>query len=286
MGYDADAKTLCEERMYNKGMALVLEFIDSSKEKTYLKRMDKDGYWWSEDNVKYTDDKKLLEELNKIYKESQSKNVVAVIVDKKEKYEGVNEVKPENKKSYNKYTHKFQTANTSIILFARQKKTIGQSDDLKANSVEVYYLNGKDGEDKEPFLIVFNQDERHEKQNKKAYHFANEYNFEGWKEFNGGKIDGLDKKLKKIEDYGSCIPELSLLRWYAHHILIDKEIPATKPKDTPTPSRPDEFVPPDQPKPLSIPLIVGGSVGGVVFVVSSAVGYGIYWYNTTIKLLT
>ncbi|UKJ89056.2 hypothetical protein MACJ_002302 [Theileria orientalis] len=282
-------ETLCKQNEDNNNTALLLEFIDSCKSKTHIKRKDKEGFWWAEEKVDYKNDAELLEKLREI-KTKLDSNVVTVILDKKVTYNGVQAFKPViDKKAYNKYTHEYKDAKKPNLLFERKDPKIGSNSlsEITAKIVEVYYLKAKDAivDDAQPFLIVFYEKES-TSEIKKAYHFKNSDKFEEWIEFNGGKTEGLEKKLQKIEENLKCIADLKLLRYMAYQILIGEDPKTTKPKDTPTPSRPDEFVPPDQPKPLSIPLIVGGSVGGVVFVVSSAVGYGIYWYNTTIKLLT
>ncbi|UKJ89168.1 hypothetical protein MACJ_002415 [Theileria orientalis] len=294
-------KTLCAEGEYNKGMAILLEFYDSSEEKKYLKRKDKEGYWWAEEPIEYKDDETLRTQLGEIGKAANANDVNTVLLDKMQPYKGVNEVKPDIKKGYNKYTYTFEKSNKPVFLFERKERTIGQFDTIKTQKIDVYYLKAKDQEDKEPFLIVFFSGDRVPKP-MNAYHFANEYNFKGWKEFefdfrkSEQEKDQHDQerelktklleKVQKIDDYVKCIPDMDLLRWYAYTILTDKEIPPPKPKDEQTPQRPDEFVPRKPPEPPPLALIIGGTVGGVVFVVSSAVGYGVYWYNTTIKLLT
>nr|PVC50520.1 hypothetical protein MACL_00002214 [Theileria orientalis] len=154
---------------------------------------------------------------------------------------------------------------------------------------EVYYLKASGNEDIEPFLIVLVPDDK-EKKNTKAYHFADKNNFEGWKEFNVETSETLEKKLEekleKIDKYCACLSNITTVRWYAHEILIGQEPDPPKPEVPPSPTRPPEVRPPDEPKPLPVWLIVGCVAAGVVLIVTLVVVYGIYWYNTTIKLLT
>ncbi|UVC54318.1 hypothetical protein MACJ_003857 [Theileria orientalis] len=305
--FDSDEQIHKPEKKEYKGKVLLLEFIDYRNNNICLRRKDAEGCWWSQEKVPYNNDKELLEQLMNIKKESDKAQVVTVILDKMEKYKGVQTFRNDPKQPFNKYTFTFDKPNKPVFLFKTKKLEVGPFTQVetKPQSIEVYYLKAGGKEDSQPFLIVFEPNGR-APNTKKAYHFKDTYKFEDWKEFKFDfqkdesvktepepepepekkLIEKLYEKVGKIETNGSCIPELSLLRWYAHEILIDPEI--SKPPAPPTkePERPKEEKPKDQPKPLSIPLIVGGSVGGVVFVVSSAVGYGIYWYNTTIKLLT
>ncbi|UKJ89166.1 hypothetical protein MACJ_002413 [Theileria orientalis] len=285
-----------EQKDY-KGKVLFVEFIDSSKEKTYLKRKDEDGYWWDEEKIDCNGDIQLLQELGKIKSELKS-SVVTVILDEKKQYKGSTGVPSEDHKVYMKYTHKFGDCKKTVLLFERKKLEVGpfKETEKKAKHVEVYYLKAGGNEDSQPFLIVFDQKGDDKDDKKEAYHFTNTDKFDDWKEFqfkeqekplDGNKlIKKLYEKVGKIGTNGSCIDDLPTLRWYANKILIDPETgPAPVPPTT-KPERPPEEKPPDKDEGLPIPWIIGGSVGGGVFVVSSAVGYGVYWYNTTIKLLT
>ncbi|UKJ89169.1 hypothetical protein MACJ_002416 [Theileria orientalis] len=291
-------ETLCDDKD-DLCSPLLLEFIDSCKSKTYLKRKDKQGYWWSQEKFEYKDDETLTIALKSI--EIGGQDVVTVILDKKENYLGATVTPNRNKNTYNKYTHEFTKPNTPITLFARQKRIDSLTKSIKAQNVEVYYLKTKRIEDKEPFLIVFDPDGKEQKK-KKACHFKGNYWFKDWVEFKFDfkktdqekpgfdrekeLVEKLYKKLDKIEEYGRCISDLKLLRSHAYDILMNKEPKPPDKKEEQPPQRPEEKPPPTQDEGLDLPLIVGGSVGGGVFVVSSAVGYGVYWYNTTIKLLT
>ncbi|UKJ89055.1 hypothetical protein MACJ_002301 [Theileria orientalis] len=282
-----------EQKDYN-GKALLFEFIDYRKNNICLRRKDKDGCWWCQEKVDSNDDKKLLDKLKEI-NDQLKQDVVTIILDKKEKYEGVSDVPSDDGGAYKKYTHKLNAANKPVLLFEMQEKNIVKFDDgFKTQNVDVYYLKAKGAkdEDEEPFLIVL--DENGDTNKKKICHFKGNYGFKDWMEFkcegqekpNNQLCKKLQEKVGKIKTNGSCITDLSLLRWYAYEILIGQDPEIPKRKDETEATRPKEEIPPDQDEGLPIPWIIGGSVGGVVFVVSSAVGYGIYWYNTTIKLLT
>ncbi|UKJ89167.1 hypothetical protein MACJ_002414 [Theileria orientalis] len=287
--------TLCDEEKDERSLALLLEFIDSSKEKTYLKRKDKDGCWWYQEKVDYNDDATLLSALREIKLKVESQKVV-VILDKTEKYKGVSILKGEVQNPYKKYTHEFKKGYEPVLLFERQQQEIIKGTKPKAKIVEVYYLKTKSRDDKQPFLIVFDQGSDYK--DKKAYHFNNTDKFEEWKEFEyhdettkkkiteKDLVDKLYERVGRIERNLKCVENLNILRSMAYEILTGKDPPTFKEEDETEVTRPPEQQPPPTTEPLSIPLIAGCTVGGVVFVVSSAVGYGVYWYNTTIKLLT
>nr|PVC50898.1 hypothetical protein MACL_00001917 [Theileria orientalis] len=273
-------KTLCEEAKYN---------TDIHNSKIQIRRKDKNGYWWSEEKVEYNSDTTLIEQLTKFDKEVKEKECVTVILDNKKDYLGAS-VKTEGSKIVcKKYTHEFTSAHNPVFLFARTVTAITELKDVnsfKSKRVEVYYLNAGGKDDTQPFLIVFFTNGVEAQNNKKAYHFKNTYDFKDWVEFNKGKSDGLEKKVEKIEQYCACLSNIITVRWYAHEILIGQEPDPPKPEVPPSPTRPEEKRPPDEPDPPPIWLIVGCVAAGVVLIVTSVVVYGIYWYNTTIKLLT
>ncbi|UKJ89057.2 hypothetical protein MACJ_002303 [Theileria orientalis] len=284
-----------EQKEY-KGKVLLLEFIDSCKSKTHIRRKDEEGCWWAEEKVPYDNDNELLAKLTETNKQLKN-DVVTVILDEKDTYNRSTNVEKTDNKAYMKYTHIYGKENKPVLLFQRTQLVNGPLHDIqtKAKKVEVYYLKAGGKEDSQPFLIVFDPNGQDQKE-KKAYHFTNTDKFEEWKEFkceeeekkveNEELVKKLEQKVERIKQNGSCINDLTILRWYAYEILIGKDPkPEDKIKEKEA-TRPPEQQPSPTTEPLNIPLIVGGSVGGVVFVVSSAVGYGIYWYNTTIKLLT
>ncbi|BAM41362.1 conserved hypothetical protein [Theileria orientalis strain Shintoku] len=292
-------KQYCGLHEYNNNKVLLLEFIESSKPKKHLKRKDSEGYCWVEDSIKYTSDTELSTCLGEI-QQGLDQNAVTVIIDEKRQYNGLEGFESGGtNKVCKKYTYKFNKANNPIIVFARSTISITAKGlkDVKAKHVEVYYLNAGGKEDTQPFLIVFDEKgDGKEKKNNKPYHFTNSEKFEEWKpfEFKNGEenlkdeklIEKLELKIKQIETNGGCIPNLTLLRWYAHEILIGKEPdPPTKEEEV-TPQKPKPFDPPPKEETLPIWLIVGCVAAGVVLIVTLVVVYGIYWYNTTIKLLT
>ncbi|UKK01420.2 hypothetical protein MACK_002234 [Theileria orientalis] len=284
-----------------KGTALLIEFYDSTKDKISFQRNDKKGAMWSQVNVDCNEDKKLIERLNGIDMNVKKDLSVTVILDRKSDYLGAKVTTEGFNKACKKYCHKLDETNNPVFIFARQKKQLGNFDNnFKTNIVEVYYLKVKNVEDEEPFVIVFSSSEERTPKPKKAYHFADKYGFVGWVEFRfefnrvdegPGKdieidlVKKLEEKLKKIDDSGSCIDNFGLLRWYAYRILMDKEPTEQEIKKEKAKERPKTIEPKTE-KPLPIKWIIGGSVGGGVFVISSAALYGVYWYNTTIKLLT
>ncbi|BAM39197.1 hypothetical protein TOT_010000657 [Theileria orientalis strain Shintoku] len=281
---DRPPQSSCENEEDNKCMALLVEFVDSCNSKIHIKRKDKEGYWWSKEKVDYKDDDTLLKKLKEIKEQAQNE-VNTVILDKKERYLGVESVDPKDIVVYKQYTYKFKGAKNPNIIYDRKDPGISaiQSSTIKSQNVEVYFLKAGGKEDKKPFLIVLDQNGQPENK-KKAYYFKHKASFKEWKEFTD--FNKLQDKLDKISKYGKCIHNLSLLQWYAYEILTGKDPPPQKPKEEKTPNRPDTFKPPPKEKTLPIPLIAGCSTAGGVFVISSAAGYGIYWYNTTIKLLT
>ncbi|UKJ89231.2 hypothetical protein MACJ_002479 [Theileria orientalis] len=283
----------------NENKVLLLEFIDPSKQKKQIKRKDKDGYWWAEETVPYNNDASLIQALAGIKSEAEKEDINTVLIDKRDKYLGVTFETAESG-PYKKYTHKFSKAYKTALLFERRDPGLAKLKQLAitAMNVEVYYLQAGGKEDKKPFLIVLDEDATPEK--KKGYHFNNKEEFKDWVAFTFNRkgtqeplkdkelTEKLYEKVKLIDQYGPCTNELHLLRDLVYKILMAKdedpppEVP--KPKEPP---RPDLY--PEQPKPpepLPLGWIITGSVGGAVFIIGSTVGYGVYWYNTTIRLLT
>nr|PVC51906.1 hypothetical protein MACL_00001217 [Theileria orientalis] len=274
----------CEEEEDNKCMALLVEFVDSCNSKIQIKRKDKEGYWWSQEKVDYKDDATLLEKLKAI-KEQAKDEANTVILDNKDNYLGVTVTPDLSNNFYKKYTHKFDSPKKPNLLFDRKQITFGSTSisDVKAKNVDVYYLKAGGIDDRQPFLIVFDENDQGQN-NKKAFHFKYKAKFQEWKKFS--EFSKLQSKLDKISKYGMCISNLSLLKWYAYEILTGQDPKPPGKKEEKTPKRPDTFKPPAKDEPLPIPLIAGCSTAGGVFVISSVGGYAIYWYNTTIKLLT
>ncbi|BAM41489.1 hypothetical protein TOT_030000751 [Theileria orientalis strain Shintoku] len=279
-----DPKPKRQNRDY-EGTALLIEFIDSTNGTIQFMRKDNDGYCWSEEKVDYNEDKKLITKLNEI-KGGLDNNSVTVIIDETSQYFGVQKVGPGEGKVCKKYTHEFNAANNPKIIFKRKTITITAKGitGVTAKKVEVYYLNAGGKEDTQPFLIVFHKEDNGKAE--KAYHFINTDKFEEWVEFNKGKPDGIEKKVEKIEQYCACLSNITTVRWYAHQILIGEEPPPPKPEEKTTPTRPKVEEPKPPPEEPPVWLIVGCVAAGVVVIVTSVVVYGIYWYNTTIKLLT
>nr|PVC49891.1 hypothetical protein MACL_00002679 [Theileria orientalis] len=222
-----NSKPQRQEKDY-EGTAILLEFVDTTKNKIQFKRKDKDGYCWSEEKVDYNGDKKLITKLNEI-KSGLDNNSVTVIIDETSQYFGVQKVGPGEGKVCKKYTHEFNAANNPKIIFKRKTITITANGikDVKAKHVEVYYLNAGGKEDTQPFLIVFHKEDNGKAE--KAYHFINTDKFEEWVEFNKGKPDGIEKK-----------------------ILIGEEPPPPKPEEKTTPTRPkvEEPKPPPEEPPV------------------------------------
>ncbi|UKJ88123.2 hypothetical protein MACJ_000566 [Theileria orientalis] len=268
---------------HDKNTPLLVEFIYLCETK-FLKRKDKDGYWWSEEQVTYKDDKALQSELSKIDTESKGNVVNTVFLDMKKPYRGPTGVDQSTVKAYTKYTHKFGSAKQSIILFERTDPEIkGKTPKVNATNVEVYYLKAGSDEDTKPFLIVF--DEKGDGTPMKAYYFKHDGEFKDWEEFD--QLGKLPDKLEKIANSGACSGHLHWLRGLAYRILTTEDPPPeTPPKPKEDPPRPKVLEREIEPDPPPLEWIITGSVGGVVFVGSSAVGYGVYWYNTTIRLLT
>ncbi|BAM41490.1 conserved hypothetical protein [Theileria orientalis strain Shintoku] len=289
-----------EKESENKYTALYMEFIDLRDKDICLKRMDQEGCWWAEEKIEYNDNAGLEKQLSTIKTGLQKGNTV--LLDAKATYTGVEVTNETSTKVYIKYIYKFKNNDNPLFLYARQKQQIGNfNNTFTTNTVHVYYLKARGKDDTEPFLIVFFSDGR-AGNTKKAYHFKGNYGFEDWMEFNfefkepvpegpGGDrerelLEKLKDKLKKIDKYCACLTELTTVRWYAHQILIDPEFKPPEPPPAKPPEKPKEERPPDEPKPLPVWLIVGCVAAGVVLIVTSVVVYGIYWYNTTIKLLT
>nr|PVC53876.1 hypothetical protein MACL_00003445 [Theileria orientalis] len=249
------------------------------------RRRDKDGYWWSEEQVTYIDDISLVKEVEKI--KDQTEDVNTVILDQKKRYTGVQEFKPdETNNACIKYTHKYESSKKPVTLYKRKQKNLGTSDlsDVISQNVDVYYLKPKDAkdDDTEPFLIVFYKNGQ-PPNNMIAYHFANNYGFEEWTKF---QQDKLEEKVNKIEQFGRCISDLILYRTMAYEILTGKEPPIPEQKEEKKPVRPTVETPESTTEPVNLWLIIGCSIGGFLLIVALAIGYAIYWYNTTIKLLT
>ncbi|UKJ89230.1 hypothetical protein MACJ_002478 [Theileria orientalis] len=284
------------DEKHHENTALFVEFINECETK-YLKRKDKNGYWWAEEAITYKDDKTLGSQMDTIAKDANANEVNTVLIDKKASYLGVT-FKKEESSPYNKYTHEFTKAHKTTFLFTRKITDITplKSTSITTQYVEVYYLKAGDDEDTQPFLIVVKTNEG--EQLRKGYHFKNKGKFTDWKEFtfqtDGKALTGKEleakllEKIEKIKEYGICTNELHLLQELTYKILLAKDEEEIKkaipPKD---PDRPPTLpVPPPEPEGLPIVWIIAGSVGGAVLLIASTVGYAIHWYNTTIRLLT
>nr|PVC52069.1 hypothetical protein MACL_00001044 [Theileria orientalis] len=291
---DNDKVSLDEN--HNANTAILLEFISNST-KTHIQRKDKLGTYWEEKQVNYTTYASLTEELNKIKTSALGNDVNTIIMDSKS-YIGV-KVNPENTQiSYNKYTHEFSEAKDLNIIFERISITIGSftPTSFKSKKVEVYYLkyntekNGPKDDDR-PFLIAIYKDD--EVKREKVFHFTIEKDykdktidyFKEWKELN---VEKFDDRIKRIDGQTVCTGELHYRKKLVYHILTNDE--AKPPPDPPKPTVPVRpGVDPDPVQPPPGPdwwLIIGCSVGAFLFIVALAIGYAIYWYNTTIRLLT
>ncbi|UKJ88125.2 hypothetical protein MACJ_000568 [Theileria orientalis] len=276
----------------NEGIALVLEFLDPCK-KIHIQRKDKDATYWAQEELEYTDDASLETKLQELRKSSDEQDIVTYMLDKSDKYNDIT-VTPDDVKttSYTKYTHKStEEGKKPNIVFEGVKVTIGGKPyDTKTKTLEVYFLrvNGSKGEvrDRRPFLIVFDENGEGEKAKKKTYHFNNTEKFDDWIEYDEKKSGDLAKKLEEIGRSGGCSVDIQFLRSLAHQILVAEPAEDTKKEKPPDATRPEIYVPKPETKGPPLEWIITGSVGGVVVVSSSAVGYGVYWYNTTIKLLT
>ncbi|UKJ88124.2 hypothetical protein MACJ_000567 [Theileria orientalis] len=289
-------KTIDEK--HDANTALYLEFIDLREKDICFKRKDKNGYLWAEEKIDYKDDTALESQLGTICT-ALNDEVNTCILDMKESYKGPTVKTEETTQAYIKYTHTYSKENKCTFIFGRKETEIPKlkGNSLKTACVEVYYLKAKDKEDDEPFLVSFEVKESQPKT--KAYHFKNDGEFKNWVEFVNKKKEKPEKeqqddlknelkeRLGELATSGSCSPNLFWLRIVAYQILTyEKPSPAppvTVPEEK---KRPDLYKPEDVPDPPPLEWIITGSVGGVVFVGSSAVGYGVYWYNTTIRLLT
>ncbi|BAM39198.1 conserved hypothetical protein [Theileria orientalis strain Shintoku] len=276
----------------DKHMALYLEFIDLRNKDICLKRKDKDGCWWAEESEDYTDNTSLGPKLKQLKAEVNKNDKSTIILDVKVSYTGVIVKNGESKQAYMKYTHEFTTDKDHNFMFGRKTITIGSATDSygKSKNVEVYYLKASGKEDEQPFLIVLITNGQEKEKNKKAYYFNNTDKFDDWKIFNNEKPEELkkklDEKLNKIENQLNCVKDLRLVRLMAHQILISEEPKPPDIKEATTPKRPDLETPGPTTQPPNWWLIIGCSVGGFLLLVALVVGYCIYWYNTTIKLLT
>nr|PVC53144.1 hypothetical protein MACL_00000267 [Theileria orientalis] len=227
--------------------SLYLEFIDLRKKDICLKRIDQEGCWWAEETINYKDKTSLGSQLGTI--KNGLKKVNTVILDVKVSYTGV-EVNPDKTtQAYIKYTHTFTSEDEHNFLYGRKIITIGSClTNVKSKKVEVYYLKAKNKEDEQPFLIEFIPNGEGAQKNKNAYHFTYNEGFDKWTECEEPKVP--------------------------------------KTEDETIPKKPDIVEPKPEPEPPPIWLIVGCVAAGVVVIVTLVVVYGIYWYNTTIKLLT
>nr|PVC51044.1 hypothetical protein MACL_00001833 [Theileria orientalis] len=265
-----------------KNTALYLEFINLRKKNVCFKRKDKAGCCWVEDKIDYNDDSQLSQELNKINEEIKQKDVNTVIIDEKKPYFGAQVQNEGNKQAYTQYTHTYTQEHKLYFIFGRKESEIPKinEDSPISNKVEVYYLKPKDAkvEDKEPFLVVIYKNSQ--KKENKAYHFKYGFGFKEWIEFEVKKkkaekqtqedlIKELEQKLAEIENNGSYKPQPAPV--------------APPPKKE---KRPKLYVPDPTTEPVNLWLIIGCSIGGFLLIVALAIGYAIYWYNTTIKLLT
>nr|PVC53294.1 hypothetical protein MACL_00000172 [Theileria orientalis] len=259
------------------------KFVNSC-ETVSFKRKNKNCSWWVEETFNYKNFKDLPGQLDTISKEAKEE-VNAVIIEKTSRYHGVSEFKQDKQPAYMKYTHEFGTANTTVLLSNRTKLDVGPFKNLgiKAKHVEVCYLKVGDNNDTQPFLIALYENES---KLAKVCHFNNKDKFDDWIELE--PMDKLEEKLKKISESGSCSTHVFWLRKVAFYFLTTGEPPPEAPPKEPVPP---ERPPVDSPTPPPPPgrnwwLIIGCSVGGFLLLVALVVGYGIYWYNTTIKLLT
>ncbi|UKK00532.2 hypothetical protein MACK_000606 [Theileria orientalis] len=276
-----------EDKDYDNTLLLV-EFIHSCKTTT-LRRMDKDCCLWAGEQVKYTKYDDRLKELQSIYQAAQNNVTKTIFLDKISSNICNTTVKSEQQNVYNKYQYEFEQKSKAVLLFERRTITIGSftSAGLEVKQVDVYYLKFKGAKDEEqdvkPFLIVI--DKNGKDTPKKAYHFKYGFGFDKWEEFE--KVEGLQGKLEEIKKNITCSLGIDLLRMMVYNILIgEKPPPAPAAPPGVHEERPKVVRPETGPEGLSLGLIIGCSVGGVLLISGLAIGYGVYWYNTTIKLLT
>ncbi|UKK00533.2 hypothetical protein MACK_000607 [Theileria orientalis] len=291
---DKDKDDIDLEENHKANTAIIVEFIYLCTTTT-LKRKTSNGSWWAEEKFSYNDDNDLQTQVNEIYKNVKDTTINTVILEKTSSYLGVSKLENQDVQVYVKYTHKFEAPNKTVLLFERKIPAKGplKGLDNKVQRVDVYYLKAKDakneGKDPKPFLISLYEDDGSKLS--KVCHFDNKDKLDEWVELKGDNGETLDKKLErkleKIKTNGSCTFELRWLRTLVCHILTTEEAPHEKPPKPPGPEeRPEviQQVPP--PIPPNWLLIIGSSVGAFLFLCLLAIGYGIYWYNTTIKLLT
>ncbi|BAM41552.1 hypothetical protein TOT_030000815 [Theileria orientalis strain Shintoku] len=277
------------DEKHDDNMALLVEFINSC-ETIGIKRKDKDGCLWAEEKVVYTDQQSRVNALKKIKEEAESYNCNTVIIEHKSNYTCGTTVTTETKTSYNKYTHQFTVEKELNILFERKTITIDSfsPSSIQTKKVEVFYLKYKtkdkgEQDDGKPFLIAIYKNG--EDKPAKVFHFTLKEDFKEWKELEAGKFKD---KFTRIDNETKCTTELHYLKILVYQILTtDVSQPPPEPPTPTDPVRPG--VDPEIPPPLPGPdwwLIIGCSVGGFLLLVALVVGYAIYWYNTTIRLLT
>nr|PVC52070.1 hypothetical protein MACL_00001045 [Theileria orientalis] len=285
---DQEKNDVSLNEKHDDNTALLVEFINSC-ETIGIKRKDKDGCLWAEEKVTYTDHKTRVEALEKIKKEAESYNSNTVILEKTSTYTCGSKVTTDTKTSYYKYTHDFNEAKKLNILFERKNPKIGNLDTstTEAKKVDVYYIKYQtkegDKQDGKPFLIAFYKNG--DSKPTKVYRFNNTDKFEDWQELSADK---LENKFTRIDRDAACTDDLHWLKKLILQILTTEEsTPPPEPPKKPDPDRPevDAETPPPPPGP-DWWLIIGCSVGGFLFIVALAIGYAIYWYNTTIRLLT
>ncbi|UKK01588.2 hypothetical protein MACK_002406 [Theileria orientalis] len=290
-----------------ENVAYLVEFIDLCEVKKQYVRKDKHSACWHKAELKYTNEKQLIKKLEEIKKDADSKDVTTYIIEKKATYLCVKvekdkePKKPNTHEGYAKYSHTPTTKRYKSNLVHNLQSIKLESKEFTREIVvmDSYFLkNSKKEEDDTPFLVVFNV--------KPLFPLdlsliALKYiakpcgKPEVWNEIpisdvilkqTLNKIDKIVKQ-KKIKEKSEP-KSFKELREEACEIL-DKAIPPSVVPSKPVPPGvyPGEPGIPAEKYQLTTWQIIGITIGAIhLSCIVGGVSYIIYWYRTTIMLLT
>nr|PVC54502.1 hypothetical protein MACL_00003053 [Theileria orientalis] len=304
----------------------LVEFIDSCNYKSQYVRKDKFSTYWVKEQIDYKNENELCKKMDEIKKKADENDLITYILEKKKEYFGVEvkktapeKEKPNTHKGYTKYLHtsKRKGVKSNIVLNLQIIKLEGKEFTYEIELLEAYVMkNKKEEEDDTPFLVMFKQvtslkpPDTHTVDlmyiSKPCDKLAD------WKQITL-KEEVLKERLEEIEKIPreKTIKEKVTEKEKDKDKKEEKEIQKTVPRTfkelreeackilekavtVPGPPKPSPpTVPPGKPKvpdeefelTLSQKIVI--TIGAVL--ASSVIGgisYGVYWYQTTIKLLT
>ncbi|BAM40647.1 conserved hypothetical protein [Theileria orientalis strain Shintoku] len=309
-----------------ENVSYLVEFIDSCNDKSQYVRKDKFSTYWVKEEHNYKNENELSKNLDQIKKKADENDVLTYIIEKKEKYFCVevknitDNKKPNTQDGFSKYSHtsKRKGVKPNIVLNLQILKQDGKEFTHQLEGLEAYFLKDKEKkEDDTPFLIVFQQASSLKPPDTSTVDMM--YISKPCEDPREWKLivlteEVLKERLEQIEkiprektikekvtekekdkgkergkEIGKTVPKtFKELRKEACDILEKAvTVPGFPSKPGPPTVPPGKPKVPDEEYGLTLSQKIVITIGAVL--ASSVVGgisYGVYWYQTTIKLLT